>query len=107
MGLMDFVRGGVREMMIARPDNNTALIYKHPDRTIPMYAQVTVRADDAVTDDAILEATLWIHDSKYPACEKDDYSTNDGAHCRRGSECCRGRKPERHNHPAPASKCPC
>ena len=45
MGLMDFVRGGVREMMIARPADNGDLIYKHPDRTIPMYAQVTGSAD--------------------------------------------------------------
>jgi hypothetical protein len=46
MGLFDFVKSGVREMMIARPDDNSDLIYKHPDRTIPMFAQVTVRADE-------------------------------------------------------------
>lgn len=46
MGLLDFVRGGVREMMIARPEDNGDLIFKHPDRTIPMYAQCTVRADE-------------------------------------------------------------
>lgn len=46
MGLLDFVKGGVREMMIARPEDNGDLIYKHPDRTIPMYAQCTVRADE-------------------------------------------------------------
>lgn len=46
MGLFDFVKNGVREMMIARPEDNNDLIYKHPDRTIPMFAQVTVRADE-------------------------------------------------------------
>lgn len=46
MGLLNFVRSGVREMMIARPEDNSDLIYKHPDRTIPMFAQCTVRADE-------------------------------------------------------------
>ncbi len=55
MGLMDsvgnflqgdFVKNGVREMMIARPEGNTDLVYKHPDRTIPMFAQVTIRPDE-------------------------------------------------------------
>ena len=46
MGVMDFIRGGVKEMMIARPEDNGDLIFKHPDRTIPMYAQCTVRADE-------------------------------------------------------------
>jgi hypothetical protein len=46
MGLLDLVKSGVREMMIARPEDNGDLIYKHPDRTIPMFAQCTVRADE-------------------------------------------------------------
>ncbi len=46
MGLLDFVKSGVREMMIARPEDNADLIFKHPDRTIPMFAQCTVRADE-------------------------------------------------------------
>ena len=46
MGIFDFVKNGVREMAIARPDDNLDLIFKHPDRTIPMYAQCTVRADE-------------------------------------------------------------
>jgi hypothetical protein len=46
MGILDFVKSGVREMMIARPEDNGDLIYKHPDRTIPMFAQCTVRADE-------------------------------------------------------------
>ncbi len=46
---MDFVRGGVREMMIARPDSAKGLIvYKHPEQTIPKYAQLTIDADEAV-----------------------------------------------------------
>ncbi|HVY48702.1 MAG TPA: SPFH domain-containing protein [Minicystis sp.] len=47
MGIMDFVKGGVREMMIARPDNLKHLIvYKHPDQNVPMYSQLTVDADE-------------------------------------------------------------
>lgn len=55
MGLMDkvgnflqgdFVKNGVKEMLIARPDDNADLIWKHPDRSIPMFAQCTVRADE-------------------------------------------------------------
>jgi membrane protease subunit (stomatin/prohibitin family) len=47
MGIMDFVKGGVREMMIARPDNVKHLIvYKHPDETIPMWSQLTVDSDE-------------------------------------------------------------
>lgn len=42
----DTVKNGVREMMIARPPDNGELVWKHPDRTIPMFAQVTVNADD-------------------------------------------------------------
>jgi hypothetical protein len=40
------VKNGVREMMIARPPDNGDLVWKHPDRTIPMFAQVTVNADE-------------------------------------------------------------
>jgi membrane protease subunit (stomatin/prohibitin family) len=44
---MDFVKGGVREMMIARPDNLKYLIvYKHPDETVPMWSQLTVDSDE-------------------------------------------------------------
>lgn len=42
----DTIKNGVREMMIARPEDNNDLIWKHPDRTIPMFAQCTVRADE-------------------------------------------------------------
>ena len=47
MGVFDFVKNGVREMMIARPDNFKQLIvYKHPDQNFPMYSQLTVDSDE-------------------------------------------------------------
>ncbi len=47
MGVFDFVKSGVREMMIARPDNLKQLIvYKHPDQNVPMYSQLTVDKDE-------------------------------------------------------------
>lgn len=47
MGVFDFVRNGVRELMVARPDNLKHLIvYKHPDQNIPMHAQLTVDSDE-------------------------------------------------------------
>jgi membrane protease subunit (stomatin/prohibitin family) len=47
MGVFDFVRNGVREMMIARPDPLKSLIvYKHPDQNIPMHSQLTVDSDE-------------------------------------------------------------
>ncbi|HEY2517142.1 MAG TPA: SPFH domain-containing protein [Polyangiaceae bacterium] len=47
MGVFDFVKNGVREMMIARPDGFKSLIvYKHPDQNFPMYSQLTVDSDE-------------------------------------------------------------
>ena len=47
MGVFDFVKNGVREMMIARPDQLKSLIvYKHPDQNIPFYSQLTVDSDE-------------------------------------------------------------
>lgn len=47
MGIFDFVKGGVRELAIARPDNAKHYwVYKHPDQTIPMKAQLTVDSDE-------------------------------------------------------------
>lgn len=47
MGIFNFVQNGVREMMIARPDQFHGLIvYKHPDTNIPMYSQLTVASDE-------------------------------------------------------------
>lgn len=57
MGFMDnvnwnkagqFIKSGVQEMMIARAESAAGqIIYKHPDRTVPKFAQLTVRADEA------------------------------------------------------------
>jgi membrane protease subunit (stomatin/prohibitin family) len=47
MGVFDFVRNGVREMMIARPDAEKArIVYKHPDQNVPMHSQLTVDSDE-------------------------------------------------------------
>ncbi len=47
MGVFDFVRNGVRELMVARPDSSKSLIvYKHPDQNIPTSAQLTVDSDE-------------------------------------------------------------
>jgi membrane protease subunit (stomatin/prohibitin family) len=49
MGIFDFVKNGAREMFIARPDAAKGLlVYKHPDPTIPMKAQLTVMEDEIV-----------------------------------------------------------
>ncbi len=47
MGVFDFVKGSVREMMIARPDQAKHLIvYKHPDQNFPNWSQLTVDSDE-------------------------------------------------------------
>lgn len=47
MGVFDFVKQGVREMMIARPDNLKQLIvYKHHDQNFPFWSQLTVDSDE-------------------------------------------------------------
>jgi len=47
MGIGDFLRRGVSEMMVARPDEaKNHIIYKHPDKTIPMKSQLTVDQDE-------------------------------------------------------------
>ncbi len=48
MGIIDFVKRGVQEMMIARPDDKkNLLVWKHPETTIPHFSQLTVDADEA------------------------------------------------------------
>ena len=43
-----FIKSGVQEMMIARPESAAKqIIFKHPDQTVPKFAQLTVRADEA------------------------------------------------------------
>ena len=47
MGIFDFVKKGAQEMFIARPDDaKDLLVYKWPDQTIPMKAQLTVAQDE-------------------------------------------------------------
>jgi len=47
MGVMDFVKNGVREMMIARHDQFKHLIvFKHPDQNFPFWSQLTVDSDE-------------------------------------------------------------
>jgi membrane protease subunit (stomatin/prohibitin family) len=47
MGIFDFVKKGAQELFIARPDEAKDLIvYKWPDPTIPMKAQLTVGQDE-------------------------------------------------------------
>lgn len=57
MGIMNFVKSGVREMMIARPDPlKHAIVYKHPDQNIPFWSQLTVDSD---------ECALFFKDGQY------------------------------------------
>jgi membrane protease subunit (stomatin/prohibitin family) len=47
MGVMDWFKRGVGEMMVARPDAaKSQVVWKHPDPTIPMKSQLTVEADE-------------------------------------------------------------
>lgn len=57
MGIISFIKGGVSELAIARPDAaKDQWVYKHPDQTIPMKAQLTVDSD---------EVALFFKDGKY------------------------------------------
>ena len=57
MGIMSFIKGGVAELAIARPDSaKDQWVYKHPDQTIPMKAQLTVDSD---------EIALFFKDGKF------------------------------------------
>jgi len=47
MGLIDWFKRGVGEMMVAHPDEaKSQVVWKHPDPTIPMKSQLTVEADE-------------------------------------------------------------
>jgi membrane protease subunit (stomatin/prohibitin family) len=49
MGIVDFVKGGVQRMMIARDDaHKDKVVFKHPDQTFPFWSQLTVDADECV-----------------------------------------------------------
>jgi membrane protease subunit (stomatin/prohibitin family) len=57
MGILDFVKGGVGELAVARPDANKGdLVWKWGDPTIPNGAQLTVGAD---------EVALFFRDGKF------------------------------------------
>lgn len=57
MGIISFIKGGVSELAIARPDAaKDQWVYKHPDQTIPMKAQLTVDSD---------EVALFFKDGKF------------------------------------------
>jgi membrane protease subunit (stomatin/prohibitin family) len=57
MGIMSFIKGGVAELAIARPDSaKDYWVYKHPDQNIPMKAQLTVDSD---------EVALFFKDGKF------------------------------------------
>ena len=47
MGVIDWFKRGVGEMMVARPDDaKPHVVWKHPDTTIPLKSQLTVEADE-------------------------------------------------------------
>lgn len=47
MGLFDFVKNGVQEMMVARPDDKKSLVvYKHPNQNVVLASQLTVDSDE-------------------------------------------------------------
>ncbi|MEO8843536.1 MAG: SPFH domain-containing protein [Kofleriaceae bacterium] len=71
MGIMSFIKGGVAELAIARPDSaKDYWVYKHPDQTIPMKAQLTVDSD---------EVALFFKDGKFVGSFSAGRHTLDGA----------------------------
>jgi membrane protease subunit (stomatin/prohibitin family) len=59
MGIVDFVKGGVQRMMIARSDaDKDKVVFKHPDQTFPFWSQLTVDGD---------ECALFFKDGNYIA----------------------------------------
>ncbi len=47
MGILNFVKAGVQQMMIARPDDKKHLVvWKWPDQNVPMMSQLTVDSDE-------------------------------------------------------------
>src|SRR6185312_15884176 len=56
-GIMSFIKGGVHQLAIARPDSaKDYWVYKHPDQNIPNHAQLTVDSD---------EVALFFKDGKF------------------------------------------
>jgi membrane protease subunit (stomatin/prohibitin family) len=57
MGIVDFVKGGVQRMMIARDDaHKDKVVFKHKDQTFPFWSQLTVDSD---------EVCLFFKDGQY------------------------------------------
>lgn len=57
MGIKEFIKDGVSELAIARPDDQKGqIVYKHPDNTIPAQARLTVGSD---------EVALFYRDGQY------------------------------------------
>ena len=57
MGIISFIKGGVHQLAIARPDSaKDYWVYKHPDQNIPSHAQLTVDSD---------EVALFFKDGKF------------------------------------------
>ena len=57
MGIIGWVKAGAKEMAIAREDADKELwVHKHPDKTVPMKAQLTVDMD---------EVALWFTNGEY------------------------------------------
>src|SRR5580704_11581905 len=57
MGIINFIKGGVHQLAIARPDGaKDYWVYKHPDQNIPSHAQLTVDSD---------EVALFFKDGKF------------------------------------------
>ncbi|HOU89631.1 MAG TPA: SPFH domain-containing protein, partial [Polyangiaceae bacterium] len=57
MGIVDFVKGGVQRMMIARDDaSKDKVVYKHKDQNFPFWSQLTVDSD---------EVCLFFKDGQY------------------------------------------
>jgi membrane protease subunit (stomatin/prohibitin family) len=47
MGIINFIKGGVHQLAISRPDGaKDYWVYKHPDQNIPSHAQLTVDSDE-------------------------------------------------------------
>src|SRR5687767_14356123 len=57
MGIIDFVKQGTQQMMIARPDEHKdKVVFKHPDQNFPFWSQLTVDSD---------EVALFFKDGQY------------------------------------------
>jgi membrane protease subunit (stomatin/prohibitin family) len=71
MGIINFIKGGVHQLAIARPDEAKDFwVYKHPDQNIPSHAQLTVDSD---------EVALFFKDGKFVGALPPGRHTLDGS----------------------------